>query len=184
MTQSAEFNFDVNRFFLKDKWMTLHSFSKIDNNLLWSIMYYFSCSITVHYKSCFRILWDCIRQAVKTIYSSTDLWGNVSSISEQELLLLLGKLFELNRFDCKKLDKLLIAVVYRRRKVFGPSRRFLAFGFDFGCRGSVQPKAEGLAEGWNFLKFNKANYKIYDKKFKITRVHVFPIITVTTVFKF
>ena len=74
--------------------------------------------------------------------------------------------------------------VYQRPKVFGRSRRFLTFGFDFGCWRSMPSKAEGLAEGWNFLKFNKSNYKFCDKKFKITRVHVFPIITVTTVFKF
>ena len=41
-------------------------------------------------------------------------------------------------------------MVYRRPKVFGRSRRFLTFGFTFGCQRSMQPKAEGLAEGWNF----------------------------------
>ena len=76
------------------------------------------------------------------------------------------------------------AAVYRRPKVFGRSRRFLTFGFDFGCRRSMQFKAEGLAEGWNFLKFNKSNYKFCDKKFKMTRVYVFPITTVTKVFTF
>ena len=35
-------------------------------------------------------------------------------------------------------------------KVFGRSQRFLTFGFAFGCQRSMQPKAEGLAEGWNF----------------------------------
>ena len=41
-------------------------------------------------------------------------------------------------------------MVYRRPKVFGQSRRFFTFGFAFGCQRSMQPKAEGLAEGWNF----------------------------------
>ena len=50
----------------------------------------------------------------------------------------------------QKLQVVNLSVVYRRPKVFGRSRRFLTFGFAFGCRRSMQPKAEGLAEGWNF----------------------------------
>ena len=41
------------------------------------------------------------------------------------------------------------SVVYQRPKVFGQSWRFLTFDFAFGCRRSMQSKAEGLAEGWN-----------------------------------
>ena len=47
----------------------------------------------------------------------------------------------------KGFEGALESVVYRRPKVFGQSRRFLTFGFAFGCRRSMQSMAEGLAEG-------------------------------------
>ena len=47
------------------------------------------------------------------------------------------------------------SVVYRRPKVYGRSRRFLTFGYGYGCRRSIGPKAKvltDLVEPWKTKK--------------------------------
>ena len=90
---------------------------------------------------------------IVNFWASAIFYYSVSSLVWFYLLIAVN--FKKLKGNCNKTGKYAKGVhsflhtLYRRPKVFSRSRSFLTFSFAFGCRRSMQPKAEGLAEGWN-----------------------------------